>query len=80
MTWALILVFSVVFAVTGSLNVMCDRMHLSILIIPIYLSFFAVIALVMDFGALMDRMRIRQVGWEMGRGDEERPHWSEKYK
>jgi hypothetical protein len=80
MTWGLILASSLVFAVTSSLDVMPDRMNLSMLIMPIYLSFVAVIALVIDFGALMKRMRIREAGWEMARRDDTRLHWSERYK
>lgn len=64
-TWALILVFSLVFAVTGSLNIISDCMNLSILMIPIYLCFFALMAIVIDFGALIKGMRIREIGWEM---------------
>jgi len=68
-TWALILVFSLVLAVIGSLNIICDGMNLSILIIPIYLCFFAGSALVIDFWALIHHMRIRERGWEIAMSD-----------
>jgi hypothetical protein len=64
-TWALIMVFSLVFAITGSLNITSDSINLSVLIMPVYLCFFAVSAIVIDFRALIKRMRIREIGWEM---------------
>ena len=80
MTWAIILVYSLVFAVTGSLDVMRDSVNLSILIIPIYLSFLAVIAVVLDFWNLIRMTRIREIGWAESTRGERRPHWSEQYK
>ena len=77
-TWALILVFSLVFAVTGSLNIISDCMKLSILIIPIYLCFFAVSAIVIDFWASIKGMRIREIGWAMGVSDFMQQYGSEK--
>jgi len=79
-TWALILVFSLVFAITGSLNIIYDGMNLSILIIPIYLCFFAGSAIVIDFRGLIKQMRIREKGWEMGVSAFMQQHGSEKYK
>ena len=65
-TWALILVFSVVLALIGGFNIISDRMNLSILIIPIYLCFFAGSAIVIDFWGLIHHMRARERGWELG--------------
>lgn len=67
--WALILVFSLVLAVIGSLNIIYDSMNLSILVIPIYLCFFAGSALVIDFWATIQHMRIREQGWQLAMED-----------
>lgn len=66
-TWALILVFSLVFAIIGSLDIIGDKMNLSILILPLYLCFFAGSALVIDYRGLMEIMRAREKGYEMGK-------------
>jgi hypothetical protein len=79
-TWALILVFSLVLAVIGSLNIISDGMNLSILIIPIYLCFFAGSGLVIDFWALMKHMRIREEGWEIAMSDFMQQRGLDKYK
>jgi hypothetical protein len=65
-TWALILVFSLVFALAGGFNVISDRINLSILIVPIYLCFFAGSAIVVDFWGMIHHMRARERGWKLG--------------
>jgi len=62
------------------LNIIYDGMNLSILIIPIYLCFFAGSAIVIDFRGLIKQMRIREKGWEMGVSAFMQQHGSEKYK
>jgi hypothetical protein len=79
-TWALVLVFSLVLAVIGSLNIICDDMNLSILIVPIYLCFFAGSAIVIDFWGLMHLMRAREEGYELGVSAFIQQHGLEKYK
>ena len=68
-TWAMVLVFSLVLAVIGSLNIIYDGMNLSILVIPIYLCFFAGSGLVIDFWAIIHHMRIRERGYELAMED-----------
>lgn len=63
--WALILVFSLVFAFIGSMGVLCAVFHLPLLFIPIYLSLFAIIALILDFRASIGHIRGRETGYEM---------------
>jgi hypothetical protein len=78
-TWTLILVYSLIFAVLGSLNIMCDYMNLSILIVPIYLCFIAGSTIVIDFWAWIQYMRMREKGWEMGVSDLMQQYGSEKH-
>jgi len=79
-TWALILVFSLVIAVIGSLNIISDGMNLSILIIPIYLCLFAGSGLVIDFWALIKHMRMREEGYEIAMSDFMQQRGLDKYK
>jgi hypothetical protein len=79
-TWGLVLVFSLVFAIIGSLDIICDNMNLSILIVPIYLCFFAGSAVVIDCWGLIEHMRAREKGYEMGVSAFIQQHGLEKYK
>lgn len=79
-TWALVLVFSLVFAIIGSLDIICDNMNLSILIVPIYLCFFAGSAVVIDYRSLMQLMRAREEGYQVGKSAFMEQHGLEKYK
>lgn len=65
-TWAVVLVFSLVFAFIGSVNIICDNLNSSIMIIPIYLCFFAVCALVIDLWGLISHVRRHEKGYELG--------------
>lgn len=66
-TWAMVVVFSLVFAIIGSLNIIPDKMNLSILIVPIYLCFFAGSAVVIDYRGLLRIMRVWERGYEMSK-------------
>jgi hypothetical protein len=79
-TWALVLVFSLVFAIIGSSDIICGNMNLSILIVPIYLCLFAVSAVVIDCWGLMEHMRAREKGYGMGVSAFVQQHGLEKYK
>ncbi|MFC1977387.1 hypothetical protein ACFLWS_03870 [Chloroflexota bacterium] len=62
--WALILVFSLVFAFIGSMEVLRAAFHLPLLLFPIYLSLFSIIALIVDFWASIGHFRARETGYE----------------
>ena len=62
--WALILLYSLVFAFIGSMEVLCPTSHFPLLFNPIYLSLFAIIALTLDFKASIGNIRLRETGYE----------------
>lgn len=62
--WAVILIFSLVSAIVGGTGIIYENINISILIVPAYLLLFAILALVLDFKALMPTMRIYEIGYE----------------
>ena len=65
-TWALILIFSLVSAITGGTGILYENFNISILIVPAYLLLFSILALILDFTAFMSTMRILEIGYEKG--------------
>ena len=63
--WAMVLVYSIIFAFIGGMGVLCTIFQLPILVIPIYLAIFAIIALVLDFRGIIGVIRQRETAYEM---------------
>jgi hypothetical protein len=63
-TLAGILIFSLVFAIIGSTGIINVNYYISILIIPSFLLVFSIIALILDFRAIMSTIRIYEIGYE----------------
>lgn len=62
--WALVLVYSIIFAFIGGMGVICTIFQLPILVIPIYLSIIAIIALILDFRGIIGVIRERETAYE----------------
>jgi len=64
-TWAVVLIYALVFAIIVSTGIIFVNANFSILIVPLYLLLFAISALLLDFRGLILSMRMREVGYEM---------------
>jgi len=65
-TLAGIIIFSLIFAIIGGTSIINANYYISILIIPSFLLVFSIIALILDFKAIMSTMRIYEIGYEKG--------------
>lgn len=63
-TWVIIVIFTLVFAIIGGMSVIPESMNLPILFAPFYLFLVAIFALTKDVTAILRNMRILETGYE----------------
>lgn len=68
-SWGLIVLFTLVFAILGSISVIPQDLYIPTLIIPFYLFLISIFALTKDITAILRHMRIKERGYEMAMAD-----------
>jgi cell division protein FtsL len=63
-TWVVIVIFTLVFAIIGGMSVIPESLNLPILVAPFYLFLIAIFALTKDVTAILRNMRILETGYE----------------
>jgi hypothetical protein len=63
-TWVIIVIFSLVFAIIGGMSVIPNSLNFPILILPFYLLIIAIFALTKDITAILRNVRILEIGYE----------------
>ncbi len=63
-TWVIIVIFTLVFAIIGGMSVIPESLNLPILLAPFYLFLVAIFALIKDVTAILRNMRILEIGYE----------------
>ena len=63
-TWVIIVILALVFAIAGSMSVIPTNLNFPILIIPFYLLLVAIFALTKDITAILVHMRVLEIGHE----------------
>lgn len=63
-TWVILVIFTLVFAIIGSMSVIPLGLNFPILLIPFYLFLVAIFALTKDITAILRHMRILETGYE----------------
>jgi len=62
--WVILVIFTLVFAIVGSMSVIPLSLNFPILLIPFYLFLVAIFALTKDITAILSHMRILETGYE----------------
>lgn len=68
-TWVVIVIFTLVFAIIGGMMVIPESLNFPILVAPFYLFLVAVFALTKDVTAILRHMRILEIGYEQAMVD-----------
>jgi len=63
-TWVIIVIFTLVFAIVGGMSVIPESLNFPILLAPFYLFLVAIFALTKDITAILRHMRILEIGHE----------------